>query len=69
MKQRPMDAVAFGDTMASELQKYWPDLAIATAKSWMWEYAVSYNLGKSKWTKEAAADLAREYVSEFGEAP
>ena len=53
----------------NEMLRYWPNVTASEAR----EYAREYSAGKFgstdfDWSEEAAREMARSYVADFGEA-
>lgn len=48
---------------------YWPDVTASECREWAREYtSAQFGASGFDWSEEAARDLARKYVEEFGEA-
>ena len=67
-QQKRLTMTGWRLVLVSAIKRYWPDLDDQTAACWMLDYASAYQVGRKQWTPETAKLLAREYVSEFGEA-
>lgn len=64
----PLTEVGFAWAFHLALKRRWPGIDAKTATHWLHEY-LDMPIGTDgyDWTPAAAEDLAREFVSEFGE--
>ncbi|MCV9909966.1 hypothetical protein OIV19_20415 [Brucella sp. HL-2] len=52
-----------------EMLRYWPGVTSSEAREYAREYtSAQFGASGFDWSEEAARDLARRYVEEFGEA-
>lgn len=64
-----LSAVGFRWAWVLALEKHWPEVSRQTAARWLTDYLPApIGTPGYAWTASAAADLARLYVEEFGEA-
>lgn len=65
---KPLSEVGFNWALALALRDIWPDVPKREAVRWLREYIeVPYGHADYDWTAAAAAAIADEYTSEFGE--
>lgn len=66
----PLTEAGFGWALGLSLREHWPDVSTGQAAKWLWEYVgVPYGAKGYLWTPAAAAEVARQYVDDFGERP
>lgn len=65
---RQLTDVGFKLACGIALKKHWPQVTIKDGSQWLLDY-VEVPIGSEgyDWSFSAAKDIAREYVSEFGE--